>query len=129
MVWGGLARPARFERTAFRLGGKRSIRLSYGRNCIDPVSFYPIHTHPSRVVTRERYSTGGVQRPKTLQTLPTSLAALSPQVSPNRKGKACKAQIARIRTTKISRAKIKAATRRKGRTPGRQGKYQSNKRR
>ena len=28
---GFLARPARFERAAFRLGGERSILLSYGR--------------------------------------------------------------------------------------------------
>ena len=28
----GLAHPARFERAAFRLGGERSILLSYGRN-------------------------------------------------------------------------------------------------
>ena len=30
-----LARPARFERAAFRLGGGRSIRLSYGRITTD----------------------------------------------------------------------------------------------
>lgn len=31
MTVDSLARPARFERAAFRLGGERSILLSYGR--------------------------------------------------------------------------------------------------
>ena len=35
-----MAPPTRFERMAFRLGGERSIRLSYGgRNTADPAEF------------------------------------------------------------------------------------------
>ena len=37
-VFGGLASPARFERAASRLGGERSIRLSYR----DIYSFYAL---------------------------------------------------------------------------------------
>ena len=50
-----LPSPARFERAAFRLGGERSILLSYGDRCKNTPNSFFIMAQPRPVVKAGRF--------------------------------------------------------------------------